>query len=136
MTRPAFRQSPARERIRRVLLLVSFLLFPVTPYYFSPVLIMQSASERIINASFLVFAAMFVSALFVGRLWCGWACPAGALQEYAALANNRTVSRRVDWIKWAIWISWLAGIALFAVRAGGYRAADPFYQLAGEVTLA
>ncbi len=65
------RQLPARQRIRRALLLVSFLLFPVTLYYFSPILIMQSASEEVVNASFLVFAAMFVSSLFVGRLWCG-----------------------------------------------------------------
>jgi len=136
MTRPVSLQLPARQRIRRLLLLVSFLLFPLTLYYFSPVLIMQSASEGIINASFLVFAAMFFSALFVGRLWCGWACPAGALQEFAAAASNRPVSRRLDWIKWAIWIPWLAGIALFAVRAGGYRTVDPFYQLAGGVTLA
>lgn len=44
---------------------------------------------------------------------------AGALQELAGPANNRPVSRRLDWIKWAIWLPWLAGIILFAVRAGG-----------------
>jgi ferredoxin-type protein NapH len=130
------RQLPARQRLRRALLLVSLLLFPITLYYFSPVLIMQSASEGLINASLLVFAAMFVSSLFVGRLWCGWACPAGALQELAAPINNGRVSRRVDWIKWAIWLPWVAGIIVLAVRAGGYRAVAPFYQLDGGVTLA
>jgi ferredoxin-type protein NapH len=64
---------------------------------------MQSAAEGLINASFIVFAAMLISSLFVGRLWCGWACPAGALQELAAPVNNRPVSRGVDRIKWAIW---------------------------------
>jgi ferredoxin-type protein NapH len=130
------RQLPARQRVRRALLLVSLLLFPITLYYFSPVLIMQSASEGLINASFLVFAAMFVSSLFVGRLWCGWACPAGALQELAAPVNNRRVSRRIDWIKWAIWLPWVAGIIALAASAGGYRAVAPFYQLEGGVTLA
>lgn len=136
MARTTVRQLPARQRIRRALLLISLLAFPITLYYFSPVLIVQSAFEGVINASFLVFAAMFLSSLFVGRLWCGWACPAGALQELAAPVNNRLVSRRIDWIKWAIWLPWLAGIILFAVRAGGYRRVDPFYQLAGGVTLA
>ena len=130
------RQLPARQRVRRALLLLMFVLFPITLYYFSPVLIMQSAAEGLINASFIVFLALFVSSLFVGRFWCGWACPAGALQELAGPVNNRPVSRRVDWIKWAIWLPWLAGIIVLAVRAGGYRAVEPFYQLSGGVTLA
>jgi ferredoxin-type protein NapH len=130
------RQLPVRQRVRGALLLISLLLFPITLYYFSPVLIMQSASEGLINASFLVFAAMFVSSLFVGRLWCGWACPAGALQELTAPVNNRRVSRRIDWIKWAIWLPWVAGIIALAVSAGGYRAVAPFYQLEGGITLA
>ena len=71
------KQLPRRQRIRKSLLFISLLLFPVTLYYFSPAIILQAASEGIINASFFVFGAMFVSALFVGRLWCGWGCPAG-----------------------------------------------------------
>ena len=135
-TKSVVRQLPARQRVRRALLLISLLLFPITLYYFSPVLIMQSAAEGVVNASFIVFAAMFVASLFVGRLWCGWACPAGALQEFAAPANNRPVGGRVDWLKWAIWLPWIAGIVVLAARAGGYRAVDPFYQLTGGVTLA
>ena len=119
------RQLPKRQRFRRALLLMSLLLFPITLYYFSPVLIMQSASEGVINASFIVFAAMFISSLFLGRLWCGWACPAGALQELAAPANNRPVSRRLDWIKWAIWLPWLAGVIALAVGAGRLSGGEP-----------
>lgn len=136
MARSTVRQLPARQRVRQALLLISFLLFPVTLYYFSPVLIMQGASEGVINASFLVFTAMFLSSLFLGRLWCGWACPAGALQEFAEPVNRRPVSRRLDWIKWAIWLPWILGIVALAVRAGGYRSVQPFYQLEGGVTLA
>ncbi len=136
MARSPSSQLPARQRVRRALLLVSFLLFPVTLYYFSPVLIMQGAAEGVITASFVVFAAMFLSSLLLGRLWCGWACPAGVLQEFAEPANRRPVSRRLDWIKWAIWLPWIAGIVVLAVRAGGYRSVQPFYQLEGGVTLA
>jgi len=136
MARSILRQLPPRQRLRRALLLISLLLFPITLYYFSPVLIMQGAAEGVINGSFLVFAAMLGASLVVGRLWCGWACPAGGLQEMAGPANNRPVGGRLDWIKWAIWLPWLAGIAVLAARAGGYRAVDPLYQLAGGTTIA
>jgi hypothetical protein len=45
--------------------------------YFSPYVIVDGASQGIVNGSFISFALMFLSALFLGRLWCGWACPAG-----------------------------------------------------------
>ena len=126
----------ARQRIRKALLLLSLLLFPITLYYFSPALIIQGAAAGVVNGSFIVFGLMFVSALFVGRLWCGWACPAGALQELAGPINDRRVPRRrLDWIKWVIWFPWVALIAVMAVRAGGYRAVDPFFQIDGGLTL-
>jgi ferredoxin-type protein NapH len=69
------KQLPTRQRIRKALVIISLLLFPATLYYFSPAIILGGASEGIINASFIVFGLMFISALFVGRLWCGWLCP-------------------------------------------------------------
>jgi polyferredoxin len=74
--------------LRRALLFISFLLLPATLYYFSPALILQAASEGVINGSFLVFGLMFVASLLVGRLWCGWLCPAGGLQECSAMVNS------------------------------------------------
>lgn len=130
------KQLPARQRIRKALLLVSLLLFPLTLYYFSPALIIQGAAEGIVTGSFIVFGLMFLSALFVGRLWCGWACPAGALQELGAPINDQRVPRKkLDWIKWAIWVPWMGLIAAMTVQAGGYRAIDPFYQLDGGLTV-
>lgn len=44
---------------------------------------------------------MFLSALTVGRLWCGWACPAGALQEFGSPINTRpTPGGKFNWISW------------------------------------
>lgn len=130
------RQLPTRQRIRRALLLLSLLLFPISLYYFSPALILQGAAEGIVTGSFIVFGLMFLSALFLGRLWCGWACPAGALQEIGAPINDRPAPRRrLDWIKWLIWLPWIGLIAVLAIQAGGYRAVDPFFQLDGGLTL-
>jgi polyferredoxin len=118
------------------LLFLSLLLFPITLYYFSPALIIQGAAQGVIAGSFIVFALMFLSALFLGRLWCGWACPAGGLQEFGAPVNNRRVPRkRLHWIKWVIWLPWIRLIAVMAIRAGGYRTVDPFFQIDGGLTL-
>jgi polyferredoxin len=131
------KQLPTRQRIRKALLFVSLLLFPVTLYYFSPVMILESASQGIVNASFIVFGLMLVAALFVGRLWCGWACPAGGLQEFGSPINDRPArGGKLDWIKWGIWIPWIGLIAVLAIQAGGYHTVDPFHNFAGGVTLA
>jgi hypothetical protein len=61
------KQPARRQRIRKALIIFSFLLFPITINYFSPYVI--------VNGSFISFTLMFLSALFLGRLWCGWACP-------------------------------------------------------------
>lgn len=130
-------QLPRRQRWRKALLFVSFLLFPVTLYYFSPVIIVESAARGIVNASLIVFGLMFVAALFVGRLWCGWACPAGGLQEFGSVVNDRPApGGKSDWIKWGVWIPWICLIAVLVIRAGGYRSIEPFYHFEGGVTLA
>lgn len=134
MAKVKIKQLPVRQRVRKALLFVSFLLFPATLYYFSPAIILGGAAAGVVNASMIVFALMFVAALFVGRLWCGWVCPAGALQELAAPVNNGRVSKKLDWIKWAIWVPWLGTIVVLAVRAGGLQTINPFHNLEGGVT--
>ena len=131
-----FRQLPKRQRIRKTLQFISFLLLPATLYYFSPMLILQGSWEGVVNGSMIVFAALFCSSLFLGRLWCGWLCPTGGLQETCLPLNNKPTSRRINWIKWAIWIPWIGLIAFLAIRAGGYHRIDPFYQIETGVTMA
>jgi ferredoxin-type protein NapH len=79
---------------------------------------------------------LFVSSLFLGRLWCGWACPAGGLQEICAPVNSRPVASKLGWIKWGIWIPWMGGIVALAAKAGGYHTVNLFYNLEGGATLA
>ena len=47
-----------RQKVRKTLIFISFLLFPVTMWYFSPYLIIQGMSEHILNGSFFVFVSM------------------------------------------------------------------------------
>ena len=64
-----------RHSVRRTLGLLSLLLFPITLNYFSPYIIVDSASRGVINGSLIVFTLMFVASLFVGRFWYGWHSP-------------------------------------------------------------
>lgn len=109
------------------MILLSFFLFPALFYYLSPALIIEASSKGIVNGSFIVFALLFVSALFLGRGYCGWVCPGAGCQEAIFLARDRRVVRG-DFIKWLIWIPWITAIAVLAVRAGGYTQVDFFYQ--------
>ncbi len=125
-----------RQRVRQALLFVSLLLFPVTLYYFSPYLVVDGAVQGIVSGSALVFLAMTLSALFLGRSWCAWGCPAGALQESAFRINPRPFTKKaLDLLKWTIWVPWISLIVYLFVAAGGVQAVDPFHNLESGITL-
>lgn len=132
MSKPLVR----RQAVRKTLLLLSFIAFPVSMNYFSPYLIVDSAFNGVVNGSFIVFASMFVGSLLLGRLWCGWMCPAAGLQEPLLRVNGRSVGRRTDLVKWIIWVPWIALIVFAVVRGGGYTSVNPLYGTVGGISVA
>lgn len=118
-----------RQKIRRFLLLISFLLFPVTLYYFSPVLIIEGGFSGIVTGSLLLFAALFVASLFFGRAFCGWACPAGGLQEGCfEVVDKKIGNKKVNRVKYIIWVPWLLAIILGFILHGGMKSVSFFYM--------
>jgi polyferredoxin len=81
-----------RQRVRRALIIFSFVLMPVTFVYISCPIIIEGASEGIITGGLIVFILIFISSLFLGRLWCGWLCPGGGPQEIYFQINNKHVN--------------------------------------------
>lgn len=119
---------PIRQRIRLAILLLSMLLFPITMNYLSPYVSIDGAIQGILAASPIVFALQFLSAVFLGRLFCGWICPAGMLQDVAAGINNNPVNgKKTDWIKWTIWVPWFGTLMYFLLRAGAALQFDPLH---------
>ncbi len=122
------KQIPDRQRIRQILLVVSLLLFPVTMNYLSPYVVIDGAIQGILAASPIVFGIQFLSALVLGRAFCGWVCPAGKTQDLCADFNSQPVNgRKIDWIKWAIWAPWLGTIVFFLVKAGASVQINPLH---------
>lgn len=127
--RPHAAKVPLRQRIRKMLLISALLLFPVTLYYFSPALVFNGALHHVINGSLIVFALMLVLSVPFGRLFCGWLCPGGGLQECLFAVNGRVP--RQGWrnrIKYVIWAAWLAGMAACFVVSGRPTSVRFFYE--------
>jgi ferredoxin-type protein NapH len=118
-----------RQKTRSMLVVVMFVLFPVIYYYFSPYLVIMGAAEGIVTGSLIIFATLSASSLFLGRAFCGWICPAGAIQELCMKARNKQFKNgKINWIKYAIWIPWISTIVLMLVQAGKVLTVEPLYQ--------
>jgi len=125
-----------RQKIRRTIVFLLFLLFPVYINFLSPVLIIGGAYAGIINGSFIVFLLLFVSTLFSGRLWCGWICPAGGLQESCEPFVRKVPTKK--WgkvLKYIYWFSWLSLIAIFFIKAGGVKRVNFFYMSESGISI-
>ena len=125
-----------RQKIRRAIILITFVLFPVIFKFFSPYVIIDGASQGIIAGSFIYFSFLFVFSLFFGRAVCGWFCPAASVQEWSFLINNKKVKGgKLDWIKYFIWVPWVGIIIAVTISAGGLKTINPFYLIDNGVSV-
>ncbi len=126
----------SRQNIRKWILIVSFLLVPVTIFYISPVILMMGAAEGIATGSMILLILLFVLSFVVARLWCGWLCPMGAWQEICSPVMKHTV--REGWrkyVKYGITVLWLGVLAQTIITAGGIRSVDPFYGTVNGISI-
>jgi polyferredoxin len=117
-----------RQRIRRTLVAIALLLFPITLNFFSPYVSIDGAMNGVISGSLLLFALMFLTAIFFGRAWCGWLCPVAGLSEICLGINQKNVDvkklRIIRYIIFTIWASVLIGMF---VLAGGIKSINPLH---------
>ena len=122
--------TKTRQKVRKGIILIAFFLFPLTFYSkfydTSPVLIFQASSMGIINWFFIRSVLLFISALFLGRVYCGWVCAGAGCQEALFSVNNKKIING-DIAKWIIWVPWIIAILAVTVSAGGYKGIDVFY---------
>ena len=109
-----------RQNWRKALMALAVLSLPVTMFYLSPLLTLQGAAKGIVTSSLIFVVLSAVLAFFAGRIFCGWICPGGAVQEILFPANDRRVpGGRLDLIKYGIAALWLGALVFFFAKAGG-----------------
>ena len=120
----------SRQRFRRTIIFTSFLLFPVTLNYFSPVLIVQGALKGVVTASAITFGLLFLSGLVFGRGFCGWVCPGAGLQEPLLAVNPSEVTKPIaNKIKWIIWVPWITAVLTCFALAGAALRLQPLFMM-------
>jgi polyferredoxin len=113
------------------------LLFPITLYYISPVLIILGALDGIVTGSFIIFLILLIGSIFSGRLFCGYLCPASGIQECAVLINEK--KPRQGWknnIKYVIWLVWIAVIIICFIFRKQKLSVDFFFMTTSGISIA
>jgi polyferredoxin len=98
-------------------------------WYFSPAIIIMAMTQHVLNGSFFVFLSMLILAMFLGRSFCGYLCPAGGLQECSASINGKpAVQGKRKSIKYVIWTVWIAAVVISFILGRGTVSVDFFFM--------
>lgn len=139
-------RTPLRRKVRHLVFFLAFFLFPWTLNWLSPYLSVHGAWMGVVTGSVLFFALLFLSAPFLGRSFCSWACPGGFAQDALAMVRTKKAGSPGLWrVKWFIWTPWLAAVVSGWAVAGfnavipewnpGYPQAQDFLGSAGPGTV-
>jgi len=125
-----------RQRVRLALIILSFILYPVTFAYISCPIIIEAAGLGIVTAGIIVLSLLFLGSLVLGRLWCGWLCPSGGLQELLRfVADPRLRTTKMDWLKYLVFLGIFGGIGYAIWSAGGLSTIDLLYRTENGISV-
>lgn len=80
-----------RQTLRKLILLFSFALFPITVVYLAPAPPIISLRTEVVNFSVVVIASVFLSGFILRRVFCGWICPGAGCQLVSKALNDRPI---------------------------------------------
>lgn len=124
------------QKMRKLLIIISFFCLPITFVYFSPYIIIIDSAKGIVSGSFIVFFVVFILSLFLGRFFCGWLCPCGGAQECLMLIKlKNTKNGKRNYIKYFIWLAWICIIVYTVILAGGYHEINFFNHTENGISL-
>jgi hypothetical protein len=88
-TDPLMTIMTGRQRPRRLLILMAFLAFPVTMFYFSPAMIFKGVRQGIVPGSLLVFFMLFLTALTQMAIRVSFQKAGGVIQTPFAVLGQK-----------------------------------------------
>ncbi|MDF2541536.1 MAG: 4Fe-4S binding protein [Herbinix sp.] len=117
-----------RQKLRRLIAMISLLLFPVTLNFLSPYVSVDGAINGIVSGSILVFIFMFLTGIFFRRAWCSYICPVSCLSDISLGINQKNVNRKVTrMIRYSIFTVWAGVIITMFILAGGIKGVNPLH---------
>jgi len=129
-------KASSRQRMRLSLIILSFILYPVTFAYISCPIITEAAGLGIVTGGLVVFVLLFVSSLVLGRLWCGYLCPSGGLQELVRFIHDpRLRTTKMDRLKYLVFLGIFGGIGYAIWSAGGLSTIDLLYRTENGISI-
>ena len=122
-----------RQTFRKILMLASFSVFPITIVYLAPAPPVMSLKAGVINLSVVTIFTIFLSGFFVRRAFCGWLCPGGGCQLVAqALNNDRLRHQKTNWIRVFMVLVWVVIMIAVIMLAGRWPVLDLGHPGAGK----
>jgi ferredoxin-type protein NapH len=102
----------------------------------SPYVSISAAAEGIVSGSLVVFILMFLTSTFLGRAWCGWACPMAGLAEACAAVNPKPVNlRRMRISRYVIFGIWASVLVLMFFLAKGIHGVSILFYMESGVSV-
>ena len=121
-----------RQTIRKLILLLSFAIFPITVIYLAPAPPIMSLKEGVINLSVIVLASVFLSGFFFRRAFCGWLCPGAGCQLVSKAINDKPIEKKMNnWFRIVavgVWAAMMVGTVIFS----GVARVDLLYPGGGK----
>jgi polyferredoxin len=125
------------QKIRRFILLLSFILLPATLNYFSPYLIIAGLFEKVIGGAFVIWLLFLLSSLVLGRAACSYVCPYGGLQMLIDKFHGKNL-KQIGWLRWfkyGLGVIWLAAIIVPLALIGGQKQFNMLYMTENFVSV-
>jgi len=118
------------QKIRKTMVFLSFLLFPIFYNYISPIIMIEGASNNIFSASLLYWILFFISSLFIGRAACSYICPMGAVQTIvdSVIGQKYKKFKGLDIAKYIIFIICIVAFLWIAISSGGFKDINLLYN--------
>ncbi len=125
------------QKIRRFILLLSFILLPATLNYFSPYLIIAGLFEKVIGGAFVIWMLFLLSSLVLGRAACSYVCPYGGLQMLIDKFHGKSL-KQIAWLRWfkyGLGVVWISAIIVALVLISGQKQFNMLYMTENFVSV-
>lgn len=121
------------RRVRRTILILSMLMFPITFIDLSPNLAVDGLAHGVIACGLIVWIAIFLASLFVGRGFCSYLCPGGGMQFCLDAALHKPLVRvpLLRAAKYLLCAAWVGSMGWLAVTSSGPFRLDAGYKNPG-----